>query len=161
MKKDKKILISFVSIIFAYALCLLLFTLFLPNSLFVKLWFTNFLIFLSIFLFIKSWFYIADSTMFLAMEFLLIGISNYLVYFLFLSESLRYSLFLLATSISFLAVFVKFKNLFYLSASLCAFLLSIPLFLWAFSCINLLTLILLSCLILALEIVFLIVKKKV
>jgi len=160
MKRDKLLLTTFITLISAYILCVVLFAVVLPNSLFIKLWFTNFLIFLSVFLFVKSYLYVADSTLFLAMLLLLIGISNYIIYFLSFNETMRYSMFLLATSLSFLAVFVKFKRLFYLTASVMTLLFTIPLFLWAFSCINPLTLISLLFLVVIIDLVFLMLKKR-
>ena len=139
MKKERNLLITLI-ILFAIYVGLFSFV-----AGFRQNWFAFFLYFVSVYMLIKAYFFRSDSSLFFSVLALLSSL-------VFTSNSLQtYSLFQLSSilnmlvAMSFFVDFLFFQSKFTFYSFLTNFLLSFPVFLFAFSCINLILMILFLC----------------
>ena len=139
MKKERNLLILLIILLIAYFVMLF----FVPW--FRNEWLSFALYFLSFYMFIKAYFFRSDSSLFFALIFLQCSF--------LLTEYVRtnYSLFQISSifnliiTFSFFVDYLVFKSKFLFYSFLTNFFISLPTFLYAFNCINLVLMILLLC----------------
>ena len=139
MKKERNLLIILTVL---FAIYVVLFG-FLDG--FRKNWFSFFLYFVSVYMLIKAYFFRSDSSLFFSVLFMLSSVAltnnNLQTYSMFQISSVLN----IIVSISFFVDFLFFQSKFTFYSFLTNFLLSLPVFLYAFSCINLILMILFLC----------------
>ena len=139
MKKERNLLILLIILLIAYFVMLF----FVPT--FRDEWLSFALYFLSFYMFIKAYFFRSDSSLFFALVFL--QSSVLMIEFIKINYSMFQlsSIFNLIISISFFIDYLVFKSKFLFYSFLTNFFISLPIFLYAFNCINLFFLISLLC----------------
>lgn len=135
MKKERNLLILLCFLIVTE----ILFLSFLPVV--RKNWFALSFLTISIYLFFKSYFFRSDSSLFLAVFCLQLSalLSTDIAFSISLNQ--LFSLVAMSISLSFLICYFVFHNIFCLISFLTNFLLTLPILLFFFNCINLIILI--------------------
>lgn len=153
MKKERNLLIIFFSLVLIYALIMLLVVDIRQN------WLSLSLFFISVYLFIKSYFFRSDSSLFLALLSLFCSVILNVNFVASFSTFQLGSLVSIALCAAFLLDWIIFHNSFCFWTFYVNIFTNLPVFLYAFDCINLLLMILSLCGAVVLVLSTLLIKK--
>ena len=140
-KKELFLLVFLFAILVLYAMALIL----LANFNLFNFWFVVGLLFLSLYMFAKAVVFRSDSSLYLATLCLIISVLGGLSGFIYLKPTILISFIFLSFAICHLVLCLFFNKISNLFTFIFFFLLFLPLILYSFYCINLLTMILFIC----------------